>query len=201
MTPSLIVWDFDGVLNRNVVDGRFIWADRLEADLGIDQQAFSDFIFRSGRIRSIVRGDLDLHQTVADWLVDTGHQCSADEVLAYWFEKDALPDPEILSLLQAVPCRHVIGTNNEALRASYIETEMGFARHVERVFSSGRMGVAKPERAFFEAITAWSGVPVTETLLIDDSAANVPAARALGWQAFHFTDESRADLKRLLRVE
>ena len=60
MTPSLIVWDFDGVLNRNVVDGRFIWADRIEADLGIKLDPFSDYIFGSGRIHSIVRGDMDL---------------------------------------------------------------------------------------------------------------------------------------------
>ena len=200
MTPALIVWDFDGVLNRNVVDGRFIWADRLQADLGIDQSAFSNHFFRSGRIRSIVRGDLDLRDTVADWLKETGHQSTADEVLAYWFEKDALPDAEVLSWLKAMPCRHVIGTNNETRRVSYIETEMGFAHHVERVFSSGRMGVAKPEPAFFEAITKWSGVAASNTLLVDDSAQNVEAAQALGWQAFHFTDESRSDLQHLLGV-
>lgn len=201
MTPALIVWDFDGVLNRNVIDGRFVWADRLDADLGIDIQAFSDFVFRSGRIRSVVRGDLDLRATVAEWLEENQHPCTADEVLAYWFERDALPDAEVLAWLKALPCRHAIGTNNETRRTSYIETEMGYAAHVERVFSSGRMGVAKPEPAFFEQITAWSGTPVCETLLIDDSAPNVEAARALGWQAFHFTDDSRADLPRLLGVE
>ena len=200
MTPLLIVWDFDGVLNRNVVDGRFIWADRIEADLGIELDPFSDYIFGSGRIHSIVRGDMDLRGTVAAWLDENQHPRTADDVLAYWFEKDALPDAEVLSWLKAVPCRHVIGTNNEARRASYIETEMGFAHHVERVFSSGRMGVAKPEPAFFEAITKWSDVAASDTLLVDDSAKNVEAAQALGWQAFHFTDESRSALQRLLGV-
>ncbi|MEL6563335.1 MAG: hypothetical protein AAFQ59_02740 [Pseudomonadota bacterium] len=40
-TP-ILVWDFDGVLNANTVDGRFVWADRLAQDWGVDTEAHPD---------------------------------------------------------------------------------------------------------------------------------------------------------------
>ncbi|MEO1778575.1 MAG: hypothetical protein AAFU63_07270 [Pseudomonadota bacterium] len=40
-TP-ILVWDFDGVLNANTVDGRFVWADRLAQDWGVDKDVHPD---------------------------------------------------------------------------------------------------------------------------------------------------------------
>ena len=194
MTPQLIVWDFDGVLNRNVVSGRFVWSDNLKQDLGLSPTSLQSFLFRSGRMRGVVRGQEDLRDAVAEWLEAESSDVSADALLSYWFQKDALPDADVLGWLAEIPARHVIGTNNEARRAAYIEEAMGFSDIVERVYASGRLGVGKPDGGFFAAIEAWSGVPVSATLLIDDHAPNVEAAIARGWQAFHFTDETRESL-------
>ena len=30
---DVVVWDLDGVLNRGIEDGRFVWSDRFEEDL------------------------------------------------------------------------------------------------------------------------------------------------------------------------
>lgn len=201
MKPELIVWDFDGVLNRNIVDGRFVWADGLAGDLGIDPEAFGGFLFRSGLMKSVVRGEVDLKDVLADWLAENGYGVTAETLLGYWFENDALPDPKMVALLQQLPCRHVIGTNNERYRAVYIEDEMGFGKRVERVFASGRMGVAKPDQVFFEEIVAWSGVAPGDILLIDDHRPNIDAARALGWQGFHFTGGRRDALRAFLGVQ
>ncbi|MEM6825506.1 MAG: HAD-IA family hydrolase [Pseudomonadota bacterium] len=198
MTPGLVVWDFDGVLNQNVVDGRFIWADTLEPDLGLSPESLQSFLFRSGRMQGVVRGSEDLWKVVSEWLEAEGARLSADAFLAYWFEKDALPDTEVVAWMAALNTRHVIGTNNEARRAAYIEGPMGFSRRVERVFASGRLGVGKPDDGFFEAIENWSAVPKASTLLVDDSAANVAAALRRGWQAYHFTSATRAGLPAVL---
>lgn len=194
MPPELIVWDFDGVLNRNIVDGRFVWADNLEADLGLRLERLHAYFFASGRMRGIVRGEEDLRDVASEWLVSEGSAMTPAAFLAYWFAQDARPDDEIVAHVKAHPARHVIGTNNETRRASYIEDEMGFGHLVEHVFASGRMGIAKPEPAYFETITELSGIAPEKTLLVDDSQQNVAAARALGWRAFHFTEASRADL-------
>lgn len=200
LTFDLVVWDFDGVLNRNIREGRFVWQDRLQADFGFDPDAFNRFVFASDPVREVVRGRRDLLDVVAEWLRTKGAATEAAEFLDYWFEQDALPDPEIGALLDACAGRKVIGTNNETRRAGYIEREMGFGARVERVFASGRMGVAKPDAEFFGAIEEWSGAAPGRMLLIDDSAANVAAAHRRGWNSFHFTDETRHRLAGILGI-
>ncbi|WP_147108664.1 HAD family hydrolase [Tateyamaria sp. syn59] len=198
MSLKIIVWDFDGVLNANIVDGRFVWADTLMEDWGIELAALAGHLFHPDRLAGIMRGHVDLRAELAAWLQIEGHEVDADEFMAYWFARDALPDGEVLAHLNRPDARHVIGTNNEPRRASYIEEQMGFGKLVERIFASGRIGHAKPDAAYFEHIEAWSAAPRAAHILIDDTKRNVDAAQARGWEAFHFTDQSRAGLTAFL---
>ena len=192
--PRLIVWDFDGVLNANTRDGRFLWADSLKADLGVDPAEFARDLFGSGRIRDVMRGRDNLLTYTDGWLRARGYTVSGTDFLAYWFEKDRHPDGEVIGWLEAAPTRRVIGTNNEAHRAAFIEAEMGFGDRVEKIFASGRMGVAKPDPGFFAEVERWADLTPANILLIDDTAANVAAAMARGWRGFHFNPASRAEL-------
>jgi len=194
MQTKIIVWDFDGVLNANIVDGRFVWADRLDADWGIDAAAMAAHLFHRDRIGQIMRGQSDLRDELVTWLQLAGHDVDPDAFLDYWFARDALPDAEVLRHLQRDGVRHVIGTNNEARRASYIENDMGFAEKVSHIFASGRIGHAKPDAGFFQRIEDWSVAERQTHVLIDDTLANVEAAQARGWQGFHFSDATRAEL-------
>lgn len=185
---DIVVWDFDGVLNRNIVEGRFIWADNFESDIGKSFDLFQSRIF-DGPIKDVIVGRLDLLELIKECSDEVGYEGSAQGVLDYWFDKDDLIDPESLKLLEAAEqagLRNVIATNNEARRASYIEEQMGLGRRVERLFASGRLGVAKPDPKFFEIVSNTLAVAPSKLFLIDDSQANVAAAKGLGWQAFHF---------------
>lgn len=194
MPDRIIVWDFDGVLNANVVGGRFIWADRLAEDWGIDAGAMAAHLFHPDRIGRIMRGQIDLQDELAQWLQSAGHETDAETFLAYWFAKDAHLDSAVLAHLNRRNARHVIGTNNEARRAAFIEHDMGLGALVEHIFASGRMGCAKPDQAYFDQIEAWSGASASAHILIDDSLGNVEAAQARGWQGFHFNDNTRSGL-------
>lgn len=198
MSYELVVWDFDGVLNDNMVDGRFVWIDDMERDLGLSLRRFSEHLFASGRMRSVITGREDLRDVLCPWLLAEGSACTPQDVLDYWFAKDALPDAQVVGWLTQSPARHVIGTNNEGHRAMFIEQHMGFGDLVERVFASGRMGVAKPDDGFFQAITDWADVPPERCLLIDDTAANVAAAQSLGWHGLVFDKTTRAQVPHLL---
>ena len=61
---------------------------------------------------------------------------------------------------------------------------------------SGRERLVKPGVEIFELAAARFGHEPGRMLFIDDNAANVAAARALGWQVHHFTgaEKLRADL-------
>jgi 2-haloacid dehalogenase len=52
---------------------------------------------------------------------------------------------------------------------------------------SGHVGVVKPEPRIYQILFERVGRPASELLFIDDSAANVRAAEALGMPAIHFT--------------
>ncbi len=68
---------------------------------------------------------------------------------------------------------------------------------LEDVVVSGREGVGKPDRRIFELVVERFGLVVERTLFVDDSPANVRAARAVGLPAVVFTDAGalRADLR------
>ncbi|MEO9821886.1 MAG: HAD-IA family hydrolase [Paracoccaceae bacterium] len=197
---ELVVWDFDGVLNANVVKGRFVWADRMKEDLGLDPKVFSAYLFGSGLMKDVVRGRKNLSDVVDTWLASQADAPTPDRFLDYWFEQDARPDPEVIGWMQAHTGRRVIGTNNEALRAHYIETSMGFAERVDHVFASGRLGVAKPDPGFWSAVERWAKLRPDQILLVDDNAPNIAACQKRGWQGFHFTDDTRADLPMRLGI-
>jgi 2-haloacid dehalogenase len=64
---------------------------------------------------------------------------------------------------------------------------------------SGFEGVAKPDREIFELLLRRFGLRAQTTLLIDDSAANVEAARRVGMRALRFStpEHLRAELCRM----
>lgn len=192
--PKLIVWDFDGVLNANIRDGRVFWADTMTADLGVSADAFKAHFFKSGLFKRIVRGELDLRDALQQWLEGVDTDVTADAFLHYWLSHDAHPDEEVLGWIHAHPARHVIGTNNEPHRAAYISDDMGFGDVVEHVFASGRMGVAKPDAAFFRQIEDWAKLAPADILLVDDTLSNIEACQTFGWRGFHFTPQTRAAL-------
>ncbi|MCH2486475.1 MAG: HAD-IA family hydrolase, partial [Erythrobacter sp.] len=62
---------------------------------------------------------------------------------------------------------------------------------------SGKERIAKPADAIFALAAERFGHDPGNMLFIDDNAANIAAARALGWQVHHFQDAPtlRADLE------
>jgi 2-haloacid dehalogenase len=56
---------------------------------------------------------------------------------------------------------------------------------------SGEEGVAKPDRRIFELLLERFGLVPAATLFVDDAAANVAAARAVGLDAVRFRDAGR----------
>ena len=71
-----------------------------------------------------------------------------------------------------------------------------FLRWFDGTVVSGFESVAKPDPRIFELLLDRFGLTPATTLLIDDSSANVQAARAAGIQAIEF--ESPASLRRQL---
>jgi putative hydrolase of the HAD superfamily len=197
-----IAWDFDGVLNRNVVNGRFPWMDALPAKFGVSGEEFQSIVFREN-FGPVMQGEIDILDLLAKWKNIVGFDGDVHEVMAFWFSEDAVPCPDMMSLMDRVHAaglRQVIATNNEHRRSSYIENEMGFSDRIERLFSSGRMKVAKPDFGYFQHVQEELGLKPEEILFVDDYAENIEAATACGWQVHHFPEDGHNDLAERLSV-
>ena len=124
-------------------------------------------------------------------------------LIAAWFENfnESIPgpvpgSPELVERLHAggVPLYAITNFGADTW-AGYAPTNPLFGRFADIVVS-GVEQLAKPGRAIFDlAVQRFDHAPEA-MLFVDDSAANVEAARALGWQVHHFIDAAglEADL-------
>lgn len=192
-----VVFDFDGVINRNYDEGGFRWSRDVQRDFGICPKIFSQRLFGED-FKAVIVGEVDLADAVAPILADLGCTAPAADFLAYWFDRDIALCEATLALMarlraSGVPC--VIGTNNERRRAAYIWEKAGISAHADAIYASGVMGRAKPDAAFFAHVADDLGVAdPSRLLLIDDMPKNIEGARAAGWQSCLYGDYSRLTL-------
>jgi putative hydrolase of the HAD superfamily len=65
---------------------------------------------------------------------------------------------------------------------------LGLKGYADEIYCSGDLNVAKPEPLFYSRVAAALGAEPESIVFFDDSAANIDAAKACGWQAFLYTD-------------
>jgi len=182
MTPTTLVLDLDGVVSVAPP-----WQASLQADWGIDPEEMQRDFFR-GVFPEVVRGRLDLYVALQDYLEPRGLAERIEEFAAYWFEKDCLIDRDLLELVAAwrakTGARCFAASNQEHHRVAYLRDQRGLGAHFDEIIYSAALGVCKPDRVFFTAAEARMGVRTARSILfVDDSPANVDAARICGWRA------------------
>ena len=77
--------------------------------------------------------------------------------------------------------------------AALIEAREPFMPWFDSGVFSAREGVIKPEPAIYELAASRFGARPDELVFLDDHLPNVLAARALGWNALHFSDAGNAE--------
>lgn len=192
MTRCLML-DVDGVVvNGRPGDGAS-WASDIAGDLGVDP-ARLQAVFFAPHWNDIVTGRKALEAVLDACLPDLAPGLSAQAFMDYWFSRDAALDEALLAdcaTLRAKGIRVWLATNQEHLRARYLMETLGLRDHVEGMIYSAQIGTRKPERTFFDAAARLSGTAAQEILLVDDTPANVEAARKAGWRAAHWMPGAR----------
>jgi putative hydrolase of the HAD superfamily len=101
------------------------------------------------------------------------HDLALEELLA--------ADAELDALLEQVPARKAIFTNASSQHAERVLRQLGIARHFDRIFDIRYAQFQpKPHPDAYQRILAELGASPARTVLIEDSARNLPPARALG---------------------
>ena len=88
----------------------------------------------------------------------------------------------MFDILRGIPPTYTVGmlSNNVPVLCDRVRDDARMAR-VECFVFSNEIGVRKPDRAAFAALTDALGVQPHQTAFVDDSPANIEAARELGF--------------------
>jgi len=182
---SALMVDVDGVLvGGRPSDGR-PWASDIENEFGFSAEQLQREFF-APYWNDIVIGRSALDHHLKPVLAKIAPRLSYDDFVAYWFANDARLNLDLLEQLDQLRSsgRQVyLATNQEHARAAHLMDVLGLGRHCDGIYYSAALGCRKPDKGFFEKTSVLSGCKADQLLLIDDTPANVTAARASGWNA------------------
>lgn len=193
-TIGTVVLDLGNVLVE--WDPRVVWA-RTMSDAEIEQ-----FLEQSGfaELNRSLDGGRRYHEARAD--LAARHPEHVGALDAYW---DAFPETlvrpvpgmaELVAELDAGGTRLLGLSNWSAETYHHAPVAAPAIALLEDVLVSGRVRLAKPDPAIFELLISRFDLDPSRTLFVDDSEANVAAARGVGLHAHHFTgaEPLRAEL-------
>jgi 2-haloacid dehalogenase/putative hydrolase of the HAD superfamily len=122
------------------------------------------------------------------------HPQHAEHLAAWWDRWDEMLSgaiPETESIIEDLAAR---GVPQFALTNMSSETWPGVRamspafRHFRDSIVSAEERVIKPEPRIYEIVLERTGLEAADLLFVDDSAANIAAADAMGFHTHHFTD-------------
>lgn len=183
-----ILMDVDGVLvTGRPQDGAHLFTD-LETDLGISLESLQSNFFKS-RWSAIVTGQKPLIPELTEALQTIAPHVPAQTLIDYWFENDSRIDTAVLDAMRSLRVdgqKVYLATNQEHLRARYLMETLALGAEVDSIFYSAEIGHKKPSPEFYAHVDRALAGKVAGIVLIDDTEANVLAARAHGWSAIHW---------------
>jgi putative hydrolase of the HAD superfamily len=184
----VLVLDIDGVISLAQPGSPAPWYATLKEDWGLTHDELAPEFFRTPVFMEVLRGRLDLYVALHEYFETKGLADRLEEFVAYWFEKDAVIDRELLAMIDAwrqrTGGRVFTASNQEHHRIAYLRDHAGLGAHFDEIIYSAALGVCKPERVFFTNAQARMGVSAAQSILfVDDRAANVDGARMCGWRA------------------
>lgn len=173
--------DVDGVVVHATAGD---WARTMEADLGFSRQAFQQHFFMP-HWNDVVLGRAGLHERLAPVLAEHAPHLTSQQLAAYWFEKDAVLNEALLTDLATFRVTGVqlhLATIQEHERAAFLWNTLGLRNRFDAMHYAADVGWKKTDPQFYATVEARTGFRGRELLLLDDTLANIEAARAAGWR-------------------
>jgi len=188
LTINTILIDFDGVLRH--------WTGTevqdLLSELNLKDHVLFACAFSDKHLLPAITGQITHEQwcdAVQSELSQVHGEDIAAKLVASWYTSSSEIDFEFLKNIRVLaPAASLVLVSNATSRLASDLSKAGLASAFDLVLNSSELGVAKPERAFFEAALNLTGSKAQACILIDDSLANVNSARAMGIESIHHTD-------------
>jgi len=184
MTPTAVLFDADGVIQRAPADIHARLALVLGAAPSDREACMADYFTAEA---PCLTGAADFADALAPVLAKWRTTSDIALVLAEWQVIEV--DHSILGVIadlrrSGVYC--ALASNQERHRAGHMSERLAYREVFDREFYSCHLGHAKPSADYFNEIVRLAGLDPGRTLFIDDRIGNVEAARQAGLQAAQF---------------
>jgi FMN phosphatase YigB (HAD superfamily) len=206
MTIEAVVFDIGGVLERTPETG---WRERWSARLGLARAEFDARLAPIGRAGSL--GEISLEEVQRRIAAAYGLDATAlaglmDDLWREYLGTLDEPVAEYFASLRGArggrgPIRTGILSNSFAGAREREQAAYGFEQMCDVIVYSHEEGVLKPEPRSYALVCERLGVAPARAVFVDNVAANVDGARAVGMHGILFVDAGQAigELRALLR--
>lgn len=184
--PRIAVFDVGNILirwdQRNLYQR--IFADRKQMEHFLAHVCTNDWNLEQDRGRSWAEGEAEAIARHPEF------EAEIRAFRARWWETVAGPIAEHVALLQTLQANGVPTyaiTNFAADTFAETCERYAFMQHFKGVICSGQEKVCKPDPAIYRLLLGRYGLNAGDCVFIDDSAANIAAADALGFHTIHAT--------------
>ena len=180
--------DLGGVTCQWVPDRRLVALAELS---DLPPATIDGLVFESGLDDAGERGQFTLAQFVDALrsVLAVGPEKASDGDLRRAWAAAFEPNRRVLAIIDRATTPTALFTNNGPLLEAALGSDLADVDEVfDRLLFSWHLGTTKPDPASFPAASAALGVEPGEIVFVDDSHANVDAARAAGWRAHRYTD-------------
>ena len=183
--PRVVLFDLGGVLLPFDRERR---VRAIRERTGMSAEAARAFM--AGDIHQrLDRGEADEADLAAAFSALAGREVGVDEACGLILSVFEAPNTELWDLAKALSARLTVGGFSDNPR--FVRKVFPPGATLEPLFLSADLGVQKPAPEAFATVQARLGVPASDILFIDDTAANVDQARAMGWEAVAFDSNSQ----------
>ncbi|MEU0544915.1 HAD-IA family hydrolase [Nocardia sp. NPDC005978] len=182
-----VLCDIDGVLR--------IWppADHIERENQLPRGALAASAFAPARLQPAITGEITDGEwraaTAADIAVRFGSRQRAHAAVTAWSNLQPRIDTEAVGLLRAARGNALVAlVSNGTTRLEQDLRRQGLHDLPDLLINSARVGLTKPDPRLYLLATERLAVPPRRCLFVDDTEANVAAARSVGMTAVHYRD-------------
>lgn len=190
--------DIDGMLRHWPVPGHAD-LDRLH---GLPAGTLAAAAFTPSRLHPAITGKITDEQWRSTVTADIAEACGsmdrARAVVTAWSDLMPRVDQEVVALLKrARKAVTVALVSNATTQLDSDLARQGLDVLADAVVNTAHIGVAKPDPRVYLIAAERVGAPVHRCLFIDDTAADVTAAREVGMTALHYREPEESP-RRLL---
>jgi putative hydrolase of the HAD superfamily len=198
MTIKAFIFDCNGVLLR---EGDLSPYTDWELRLGLEPGRLATCLWGSETCKLAEVGKLTDAEYWRAVAAEVGVSAPDDvEALHDSIGQTWVLDEQVLALVDRLRARYRIAMLSNATDGleALLTTRFQVADRFEVLGNSARLGVAKPDPAAFRAVLSQLGLKPEEVVFVDDRAANISAAAALGMHVIWYVNAR--ELERQLGV-